>query len=145
MIDYGKLEKALRHLECQLDHYLKRDDALPQFLQEALAESVIQRFETCYDVLWKTLKRYLVEQLGLPEVPSSPKPIFRLAHENRLLPGPVDKWILYANARIATAHDDSGDKAQQTLEIIETFVPDAIALYQTLTGSPWPPAHLPCN
>ena len=62
-----------------------------------------------------------------------------------LLFSPVDNWLLYANTRIATAHDYSGDKAQQALEVIEAFVPDAIALYQTLTENPWPPTQLPCN
>jgi hypothetical protein len=31
--------------------------------REAIGESVIQRFETCYDTLWKTLKRYLTEEI----------------------------------------------------------------------------------
>ena len=54
MVDYGKFEKSLKHLEAQLRNY--RDSAqrheLSDIDREAIAESVIQRFETCYDCLW---------------------------------------------------------------------------------------------
>ncbi|HEB77007.1 MAG TPA: nucleotidyltransferase [Methylothermaceae bacterium] len=131
-IDYGKFDKALRNLRSQFEHYRNPDPNLPQYLQEALAESVIQRFETCYDCLWKVLKRYLVEELGLPEVPNSPKPVFRLANENRLLPSPIERWLRYADARIATAHDYSGEKAREALTLMADFIRDAEALYQIL-------------
>ena len=49
----------------------------------------------------------------------------------------LDKWINYANARIATSHDYSGQKAAETLQITQDFISDAIALYETLTGKTW--------
>lgn len=137
MIDYDKLQKALKHLELQYENYKTLDPSQPDLIQEAVAESVIQRFETCYDTLWKVLKRYLIEALGIPEVPTSPKPILRLANENGLLTSPAERWITYANARVGTAHDYSGEKAQAALELMEMFVSDAIALYQTMSGQPW--------
>ena len=137
MIDYDKLEKALRHLQAQFENYRTLDPSLPKLIQEAVAESVIQRFETGYDCLWKVLKRHLVEALGIPEVPNSPKPIFRLAHENRLLPGRIEDWIEYANLRVATAHDYSGEKAQKALARMEDFIRDATALYERLSGRKW--------
>ena len=103
-------------------------------IQEAVAESVIQRFETGYDRLCKVLKRHLVDVLGLPEVPNSPKPVFRLAHENRLLPGRIEDWIEDANLRVATAHDYSGEKAQKALARMEDFIHDATALLERLGG-----------
>ncbi len=137
MIDYTKFEKALQHLEAQFHNYRTLDPSLPTLLQEAVAESVGQRFETTYDCLWKVLKRHLVEKLGLPEVPNSPKPVFRLAHENRLLPGEIEDWIEHANLRVATAHDYSGEKTQKALERMEDFIRDAIALHERLSGKPW--------
>ena len=137
MIDYGKFRMSLKRLEEQYENYRVPDDALPELVQEAIAESVIQRFETCYDCLWKVLKRYLTEELGIPEVPNSPKPIFRLAHENDLFAAPLEQWQSYANARIDTAHDYSGEKAQACLEIIEDFIDDAIGLYQTMSEETW--------
>ncbi len=138
MIDYSKFEKALKHLQTQFQHYQTLDPSLPDYLQEAMAESVIQRFETCWDCLWKVLKRYLEEAIGLPEVPNGPKPILRLAHENRLLPGNIEDWIEYANLRVATAHDYSGEKAQKALARMEDFIRDATTLRERLGGSTGP-------
>ena len=138
MIDYSKFEKALHHLQAQYENYRSLDASLPELMQEAVAESVIQRFETGYDCLWKVLKRHLVEELGIPDVPNSPKPIFRLAHENRLLPGRIDDWIEFANLRVATAHDYSGEKAQKALARMDDFIREAIALHERLSGKKWP-------
>ncbi len=105
--------------------------------REAVAESVIQRFETCYDCLWKVLKRYLTERLGLLDTPNSPKPIFRLAHENGLIEERVAQWLRYADARIDTSHDYDGEKAKACLALMPDFIADAIGLYETLSGATW--------
>ena len=137
MIEYDKFQKALKHLELQNENYKSLDPALPEIMQEAVAESVIQRFETCYDCLWKVLKRYLVEELGIPEVPNSPKPIFRMAFENSLLASSIVQWMDYADARIGTSHDYSGEKALACLVFMDSFIDDAIGLYQTMSKQTW--------
>ncbi|MBF0283774.1 MAG: nucleotidyltransferase substrate binding protein [Magnetococcales bacterium] len=138
MIDYTKFRMALRHLQRQHENLRHLDPDLPELMREAVAESVIQRFEICYDCLWKVLKRYVQEELGVPEVPNSPKPIFRMAHENALLPSPVERWLSYAEARINTSHDYSGGKAGECLEGMGAFIDDASALLQTLSGEDEP-------
>ena len=137
-MDFDKFQKSLKHLELQYQNFqsLEERAELGTLDQEAIKESVIQRFETCYDTLWKHLKRYLTEELGLAEVPNSPKPVFRLANENQLLRD-LDSWLNYANARVDTSHDYSLEKADASLELMEEFVDDAIGLYQTLTGNTW--------
>ena len=72
-MDFDKFQKSLKHLELQYQNYqnLEERSELDTLDQEAIKESVIQRFETCYDTLWKHLKRYLTEELGLAEVPNS--------------------------------------------------------------------------
>ena len=104
--------------------------------REALRESVIQRFELAYELTWKFLKRYMTEVLGLTDVPSSPKPIFRLADQNGLLDARIEAWLTYANARINTAHDYSGEKAQATLTLLPEFLIDAQQVYRSMTSSP---------
>ena len=74
MIEYDNFRMSLKRLEEQYENYRKPDAVLPELLREAVAESVIQRFETCYDCLWKALKRYLVEELGVANAPNSPSP-----------------------------------------------------------------------
>ena len=137
MIEYDKFNKALKHLELQLENYRTLGKDQPELIREAVAESVIQRFETCYDCLWKVLKRYLLEVLGVPDVPNSPKPIFRLAYENNLVAAPVERWLDYADARTSTSHDYSGEKAMTALALMNNFVKDAIGLYQTMSGELW--------
>lgn len=61
MIDYSHFRMSFMHLELQFENYLSLDSVLPVLTQEAVAESVIQRFETCYDCMWKILRRYLFE------------------------------------------------------------------------------------
>jgi len=139
MIDYDKLQKSLKHLELQFANYQSAKDRkeLIEIDREAIAESVIQRFETCYDTLWKDLKRYLIEEIGLADVPNSPKPIIKLAGQNNLFAAPVERWLKYADARTNTAHDYSGEKADETLQIVGDFIADAIGLYQTMSGTTW--------
>lgn len=137
MIDYDNFQKLLQRLEEQYENYRELDESLPDVTQEAIAESVIQRFETCYNCLWKVLKRYLIEDLGLAEVPNSPKPLFKLASENKLFASSLEEWLRYADARTDIAHDYSGEKAQACLDLMGGFIDDAIGIYQTMSGETW--------
>jgi len=139
MIDYTKLQKSLKHLELQYENYCNSQyrNELTELDKDGIAESTIQRFETCYDTLWKTLKRYLVEVLGIPEVPNSLKPILRLAFDNQLFAAPIEQWLKYADTRVSTAHDYDQEKAEECLTIMQDFIDDAVGLYQTLTGTTW--------
>ena len=139
MIDFSKFKKSLLQLQKQFANLqsLEQRQGLSPLDQEAIAESVIQRFETCYDCIWKILKRHLNEKLGLPDLPNSPKPIFRIAADNQLLINSDAQWLIYAEARVQTAHDYDGLKAASTLALMPAFVGDAVALYQTLTGESW--------
>ena len=137
MIEYDKFQVSLKRLAEQYENHQHGGPERSELDREGIAESVIQRFETCYDCLWKVLKRYLTEELGVAEAPNSPKPIFRLAHENHLLAAPLDRWLRYANARIDTAHDYDGQKARACLGLVPDFIHDAIGLYQTMSGVTW--------
>lgn len=137
MIDYDKLRKSLKRLEQQHANYRTLDDSLSALNREAVAESTIQRFETCYDCMWKVLKRYLSEGLGLADAPNSPKPVFRLAYENDLFAAPLEQWLDYADKCIGTTHDYDGEKAQACLEIVGNFIDDAVGLYRTMSGETW--------
>ena len=55
MIDYGKFRLSLKRLEEQHENHLQQDASLSELTREGVAESVMQRFETCYDCLWKVL------------------------------------------------------------------------------------------
>jgi len=136
MIDYDKFEKSLKHLQLQYNNYKTLDDRedLGPLEKEAIAESVIQRFEFCYDSLWKVLKRYLIEELGIADMPNSPKPIFHFAFENKLFNSDIKQWLAYADARTDTSHDYSENKAAKALLLMGDFIEDAVDLYITMSG-----------
>ncbi|RYE13989.1 MAG: nucleotidyltransferase [Sphingobacteriaceae bacterium] len=139
MIDYSKYEKSLKHLELQFNNYNQSQDRsnLTALDREAIAESVIQRFETCFDCLWKVLKRYLTEEIGVADMPNSAKPIFRIAFENKLFVADITQWIQYVDARIDTSHDYSENKVYAVLGLMKDFIADATDLYITMTGKTW--------
>lgn len=136
-IDYTKFQLSLKRLQQQHDNYQNLDESLSRLNQEAVIESTIHRFETCFDTLWKALKRYMSDELGIPDLPNSPKPLFRVAFENDLYRGTPEDWIQYTEARISTSHDYDETKALDTLQIVDAFILDAIGLYQTMTGESW--------
>ncbi len=137
MTEYDKLKKSLQHLEQQYANYLSMNERgnLLDLDKDAISESVVQRFETCYDTLWKHLKKYLEEEIGLV-APNSPKKIFRLAYENQIIEE-IENWFEYAQARIDTAHDYSEEKFIATLEKTGDFIRDAIELYKVMTKESW--------
>ena len=137
MIDYGKLRSSLKRLEEQNGNFRQGNPALSDLDREGIAESVIRRFKTCYNHLWTVLKRYLTEGLRIPETPNSPKPVFRLAHENDLFTAPLEKWFRYADVRIDASHHYNGERARAYLAMVPDFIDDAIGLYQTMSGTPW--------
>ena len=137
MIEYDKFQKSLKHLEVQYQHYTTMDENLPEWIKEAIPESIVHRFETCFDSMWKVLKRYLSDEVGVADLPNGPKPILRIANENQLFSSSVEQWIIYLDARNNTAHDYSEEKALNTLAIVENFIDDAIGLYQTMSGKTW--------
>ena len=136
-IDYSNLRMSLKNLEMQHAHLLHLSPEYPLFIQEAMAESVIQRFETCYDTLWKVLRRHLIEELGVAEVSNSPRPIFRVADENRLLAAGGEQWQRYIRTRIDTTHDYNREKAANAIATMPEFISDTIKLYTAMTGEPW--------
>lgn len=124
VIDYSKLKLAILHLNAQWENYATCDcrPELSPLDRDAIRESVIQRFEVAYDVLWNAIKRYMQYTLGLPDIPNSPKPILRLAYENGILSADITFWLKVADARVATSHDYSSAKADACIELLPTFL-----------------------
>lgn len=130
---YGKFRESLRGLEEQHSNYQRNAHALrPKLDKEAVAESVIHRFETCFDCLYKALRRHLIDGLNVSEVSCSPKRMFRVADQHGLFRRPIDRWLTYVERRIGTTHDYDCDKAQACLEVVADFIEDAIDLDRTL-------------
>lgn len=137
MIRYEEFRRALDRLERQYRNYRSLDETVAEITREGIKESVVTRFERCYEMLWRTLRRHVVVELGNANVVNSPKPVFRVASENDLLPSPVERWLSYANSRIDSAQDYSGEGAENCISMMSEFIADAIGLYEILTGNRW--------
>ena len=109
MIDYGKFEKSLKHLELQLQNFGNAE---------------------------KRPELSAIDREAIAELPNSPKPLFRIAFENQLFPS-IEQWLKHCEARIDTSHDYSEEKALLTIQNSIHFFHDATALYQKMTGKKW--------
>lgn len=127
-MDINQLECAILRLGEMLGEYEKMD-GLDRLLQEAVKESLIQRFEYTCEVSWKAVKRYLTEYQGYQDA-MGPKPVIRLGGQFGILD--ADKWMEFHAARSATSHDYSEDKAKVTAEIIQNFYGEAVKLCEIL-------------
>ena len=133
--DYQKLKKALENLKEQYENYLTIDkQGLSEVNKKAVKNSVIKCFEICYDTLWKHLKKSTQKRSGLPRIPSSPLPIFRIMHESELIDkGMQERLVAYNDLRGDTAHDYSMEKSEKVLIKIGSFIQDTTELYQEMT------------
>ena len=110
----------------------------PIWIARASPNPSSSAFQTCYDCLWKVLKRYLAEELGVGQPPIQPQGRSSgWPSENDLLASPIARWFRYVEARIDTSHDYDGEKAQACLALVPDFIDDAIGLYQTMSGATW--------
>lgn len=133
--DYGKLEKSIARLKEQHKNWGSDRKNLAKIDQEAIEESVIKRFEICYDTLLKHLKKFMEEQLGILEIKDYPAEIFRKAKENGIVDTETQKRLNdYRKIRNLAAHSCGKEEAQRALSVIESFIEDVSEIYQTMVG-----------
>ena len=131
--DYTNFRKSLMNLQARHRDLLALPaDASPETI-ELYRESLIQRFEVCYDQLWKALRRYLITELDTQ--PSSiPVRILRLAGEAGIMVGSPVRWRDYIKARNNTTHTYDEELTLAALDLMPSFINDATELYEAITG-----------
>jgi nucleotidyltransferase substrate binding protein (TIGR01987 family) len=93
-------------------------------------DGTIQRFEYTFELCWKSIRKLLLE-LGRQDVSSSPKPLFRDAHQENLI-SDINLWFKFIDARNRTSHTYNKITAQQVFEDIKSFGPHARDLLEKL-------------
>ena len=96
MSDY--FEEKLATFEQALKTF---NEALLQKPSQLERDGAIQRFEYCYDLAWKTLKRYLEKQ-GLIDL-NSPKSVFTAAYAEKLIDDELI-WVTIIARRNLSVH-----------------------------------------
>lgn len=114
-IDISSLHQALSTLDEALT--ARADAPDDKFIRDAC----IQRFEYCYELTHKMLRRYLTaaEPAGVQEL-SFPN-LIRLGYERGLLAQSWDVWMDFRDARNATSHAYDEAKARSVVEKIPAF------------------------
>nr|WP_314860229.1 nucleotidyltransferase substrate binding protein [uncultured Undibacterium sp.] len=128
-LDLSSLENALK----RLDEALQANATEPQ--NSLYRDASIQRFEFCYELSHKMLKRYLelaspnpveIDELAFPD-------LIRTGSEQGLLRNGWDIWKNYRQARSITSHTYDESKAIAVMQIVPDFLLEGQALHKELS------------
>ena len=125
------LENAEKRLQEMLARYNKEHE------DEAVRDSVIQRFEFTYSIALKTLRKYFIERaFVLEEVNQmSFNEMIRTASQLNLLVSNLEKWTVYREMRNMTSHTYDEEIALQVVSIIPDFIKEIAYLITRLKES----------
>ena len=107
---YEQFEAAVSRLREALEDY--RSTPL-----SSVRDGVIQRFEFCAELAWKTMREYLLDQ-GYTEI-NSPKAVIRQAFAYGMIED-AEGWIRLMNDRNLTSHVYDERTAEEIFRRIET-------------------------
>lgn len=91
---YNKFKDAVSRLEESLQDYENSPIS-------SIRDGVIQRFEFCTELAWKSTREYLIDQ-GYVDL-NSPKSVMKQAYSDKLIDD-EQVWLALLNARNFTAH-----------------------------------------
>ena len=100
-----------------------------------IRDATIQRFEYCYELTHKMLRRYLrTSEPSSEEVNEMPfADLIRLASARGLLLSDWSVWQTYRAARNITSHTYDEDEAMKVIRIVPQFYDDALYFVNHLT------------
>lgn len=127
-LDLTPFAKALD----SLDRSLIRWQAAPA--DEELRDACIQRFEYCFELAWKMIKRQAAAE-GDPSdalESMSKRGLFRLAAERQWVEDPL-RWFDYMTQRNKSSHTYDLRVANEVAWVIPAFRDDARTLLRVLT------------
>lgn len=107
---YGKLIQASQRLDEAMADY-------DRVHLDSVRDGVIQRFEFCAELAWKTLREYLLDQ-GYAEI-NSPKAVLKQAFSDGFLDH-EEGWLHLLDARNQTSHIYDEATATTVFESIRT-------------------------
>lgn len=125
---------SLRNALASLGKALARRQADPA--DEEVRDACIQRFEYCFELSWKMLKRRL--ELDLPDAASvdalSYRDLIRTGAERGLV-SDASAWMIYRDKRNITSHTYDPVKAAEVAAVIPAFALHAEQLLARLQWS----------
>ncbi len=92
-------------------------------------DGAIQRFEYCFDLSWKTLKRFL-EKRGLLDL-NSPRSVFTAAYSENIIDD-EQLWATIILKRNASVHTYNQVLANELFSLLPKFYNDMLNLLQKM-------------
>lgn len=92
----------------------KLKEALAQEKNEFIRDSVIQRFEFCVELAWKTSKKMMGTST------TAPKQVIREMAQNKLIDN-VEIWLRAIDERNLSSHTYNEDLAEKVYDFIKNF------------------------
>lgn len=120
---YTPLNDSLNTLGELLDEADK--PSYPSYLNDAL----IKRFEYCFELSWKSLKRHL--EVRYARVHTRPRDILREGHKLQYIKD-IEQWLHFMDMRNLTSHTYSEGNADKVLSVIPAFYKAASALLKAM-------------
>ena len=130
-LDISALENAETRLQEMLTRYKKES------YDEAVRDSVIQRYEFTYSIVLKTLRKYFIERAFILEDVNqmSFNEMIRTASQLNLIKSNLEKWTIYREMRNMTSHTYDEVVALQVVNIIPDFSDEVAYLITNLKES----------
>lgn len=133
-LELSRLKKATTSLELLLSRVQDSDlmGSLDEVTRYGLRAGVILNFEFTYELCWKSLKRWLEENIGSTYVDGvTRRELFRYGAENRLIDD-VDFWMDFHRSRNMTSHTYHVSVADDVFEAAALFSKEAIRFLAAL-------------
>ncbi|MDR2693716.1 MAG: HI0074 family nucleotidyltransferase substrate-binding subunit [Chitinispirillales bacterium] len=99
---------------------------------ETAHAALIKHFEFCYELCWKTMRRFIqIEDIGKEADILTRKDLFRVAAEKRLI-ADFDHWLAYHDARNKTSHVYDFKVADNVYQTAKMFAGDLREFVETM-------------
>ena len=121
ILDLTSFKQALATLDAGLKMLAHKPN------DEFVRDACVQRFEYCYELSHKSLRRYLqASEAAAVDVPSASFPaLIRLGYQRGLLASDWESWNQFCQARNTTSHTYDSAAADSVLKILPAFLLEA--------------------
>jgi nucleotidyltransferase substrate binding protein (TIGR01987 family) len=134
-LDISALKKAAASFEKALafakNVESKSEEQCIDFEYDTARASLIQHFEFCYELCWKTMKRFIEMDIGAEADILTRKDLFRISAEKQLI-ADFECWVEFHRARNRTSHIYDENVADEVYQSAKTFADDLRVFIKTM-------------
>lgn len=126
MTEFKNNRKNFEKTFAKLNAIPEQKKTADPIMQSILRDCMIHRFELCYELAWKTLRAYMMENGLAPD--SMPRPTFKMAYQNGVIDN-EETWLSMIKDRNVASHQYNEDYIILVAERIQSqYIPAFLAL-----------------